>query len=763
MSGDSTHPTPGEPKVDYDNTSSSSLFLNFKATQNEPELLGMFMEDGGKLDAASMPWDTDFAVTGSAEATVVDLLDNNVVQDVSIEIPIDKWKKDDDNIVTLDPNMRVNISTSKMCTAHGGTIVLSVAGQGSEYMWRILNPDGHFQIGLSYSSWPNHFATVGISNAQIVMKQAGKDVNVAVSKLTWAKEDESIQKKLTEANQVVQDYAEKGWELRQQLVYKPCPMLTKTVFKEPVGINATGYSVVHDIVEREAPMELKTLDKLFYQTAMMALSGNSYKYERFKESTANPGLNAAKHARTVAYAVNLMVNFFMAYRVDGRPFVSSDEGLCFKAAESWLRQAIRSPVDGNDCDGSALLAIGIIKVALKLRPGSDEEDFPNLWCMRNAICTHYSVGLCIVGASSTEATSADGNHTTVAGHAIAILIPNMAILRALAHGASKTLGKEETMICKEDMRHEVAEARFRAVYTDEIREGIPDAEKQDLRDWNTAKDKFKELQPYAIEGTTPAAPVLYIEDSTIRRDEEIETERDIIAYTKASPNVFRPIQTLHVGGSKSGSTHRFYRDLIEITFPRSHPLYQNETLRELNVAASQYVISRHQNDYMATNNITTSGATPKDLLEEAYILIPMYKFGTAEATALDVASQVAAADVMPPRPSGAMQLNELQVTTLQKSMSAIQDLKAWASEKPTYDAKGHDANGFQAVTYIAAFSTLVHNPGGVMHFCNTIKKLAVSAEVTTTIIDGLACSKEYEGAPPGNLGCFVSIDAYIPV
>lgn len=725
------------------------VYLKFTASQNEPDFMGIFMEGGGQINAAATRWHTDFAATGSSEASVTEL-DRNELKEVTIEIPWDEWRTQEIfgvQAVALSAAMRINVSTSRIGAAINGTLVSSVSGQGSEYLKRILKHSGHSQVGLVYSSWMAHAASIGISNTRIVrIMEDGSEQEQNV--LFEGRQQEDIMK-LASAAKIVNMYVQTGWAFRQHLVYPPSPMLTKTVFKETVGCDSQGYSLVHDIVERGAPMSLETLDSLFAAGIKTDCCHDKKDYDSFMAATAQPGMMAAKEARTVASATSLVVNFLVAYRADGRNFVSAT-GADFAPAESWLRQVTRTPIEANDCDGSALLGVGLIRAALALTREEAAKHL-HLAAVKNAVSTYYSIGVSVVGASAAEATSANGDHTTVAGHAIAILVPNIGILRGLESAASKKLGKTDQYVCSEDKREKVAEARFNALFPQEVRDGLGNAsERGQLKDWKIARENFVDVfLPYAIEGTTPSSPVMYVQNSATRRNAEKDAKNDDAALAKASPNVFRSVKVLHVGGSKSGSTHRFYRDLVEVTFPRSHPLYQNKELRDLNSAASQYVLARPQ----PGEAIQTVGATPKDLVEEKYMVVPLVSLDAKMAAILDHASDVAAKDVIPPRPAGPMRLNEFQTKSLEQSMTLINDLR------DTINKGGEGVDGAHCVQYTVAFSTLVHNPKGVEHFCNLMKGLATDGCVDCVPIEGLA-SAHGSGE---DVGAFISINAYVPV
>jgi hypothetical protein len=723
-----------------------NVYLKFTCSQNEPDFLKIFIEGGGEVNAAATPWNTDFSMTGSTESTVVDLYRHHL-KEVTIEIPRECWRCDTIDTISLPADMRINTCTNRIGASINGTLVLTVAGEGSEYMARILKSSGHSQIGLVYSSWLAHAASIGISGTRIVRIMPGGLEKV--QNVMFEKRSPGDTQMLSDAAIAVNAYVQSAWATRQNIVYEPCPMLTKTVFKEVVGCDAQGYSLVHDIVERGSPVSLHTLDSLFAAGLRTDCCHDKNNYDAFMSATSVPGIMAAKEARTVASAASLVVNYLVAYRADGRNLVSAT-GADFAPAESWRRAQLRTPYDSEDCDGSALLGVGLIRAALNMTE-EEELSHKHLKAVKNAISLYYQIGISIVGASASEATSADGEHTTVAGHAIAILMPSISILRGLDKANRKKIGNTDTCLCDTDEHAiEVSNARFDAMFPAEVRKNLSnDAEKENLKDWETAKESYIDVfEPYAIEGTTPSSPVMYMKDSQNRRDAETAAHNDDIALSKASPNVFRSIKSLHVGGSKSGSTHRFYRDLVEVTFPRTFPLYKNARLRKLQCAATQYVMARNQ----SSDSIQYAGATPKDLVEENYMLAPLVSLDEHTAVLLDHASEVAAKDVIPHRPHGPTVLNELQTKSLKQSMASLSKLGTDLNKSEP------GVEDMHCVAYIAAFSTLVHNSKAVETFCNKIQKLAVCGYVDCVSIEGMAQGSD--GSPAGE---FVSINAYIPI
>ena len=157
----------------------------------------------------------------------------------------------------------------------------------------------------------------------------------------------------------------------------------------------------------------------------------------------------------------------------------------FAPAESWLRQTARDHIEANDCDGSALLAVGVLTATTGITK-EQEKEYKNLRAIRNVIYPHYSVGVSIVGASAAEATSADGAHTNVAGHAIALLMPNLHLLRALSRSAHLELAKTGVHVIDENRREQVANARFDAFFPKDVVEKLTEYDRNNLGSWEDA-------------------------------------------------------------------------------------------------------------------------------------------------------------------------------------------------------------------------------------------------------------------------------------
>lgn len=736
--------------------------LEVNVTQSEPDYLAIFLENGGQINGAAVQWETDFAMSHS-DATVFEALDHQEIKRLSIPIPAANVlgervvvdREGNEKVVAYMMNStRCNASTSRMGPAINGTLVSSVSGQGSEHLYNILKhaTRGHSQMGLVYASWLAHGATVGFSDAVVVgIDRKSKERRVVDVEFGSAHVDAGYKQILKGAAEIVKKYVSVGLMMRQHMPYPPSPMLTKTVFKNTVGIDAQGYSLLHDILDRKNQFSMATLESLFNVTIANVLGQSDQKISDFESSTALPGLAAASCANIVAAATNLIVTFLTAYRADGRNVVSI-AGADFSAAESWLHQVPRTPGDGNDCDGSALQAINLLQSAVGITP-EEEAEFNTLRSVKNVVCPFYQLAMTVVGATAAEATSADAGTTHVAGHAIGIMLPTINMLNAMSNAMPKEIGSTKQTVCSPEMCSKVQELRFNCLFPPQKLKGMTQKDRDDLTSWHVAKNLVS-LKPMALEGTTPASPDLFVDDTVERTKAEAMSRKDDVALAKASPNVFRSIKVLHVGGAASGSTHRFYRDLVEMTFARSNPLYSDPALRSMNAAASQFVVVRNT----VEDQIKAAGATPKDLHTDNYMLVPLVSVNNQHGRVLDIASKEAEKDVLPPRQPVPMQLSDLQSENVRQSYAAILQLKdEWAQTSECHLGK-NCPDDVHCVAYECAFSTLINNPKGVQHFVKTIKSVATGGCVDISEVKDLAVDVDRK-----QRGHYVSINATVPV
>lgn len=724
------------------------LFLRFDASLKAPSYMSVFMETGGKIDAMAARWQSDFSVTGSKTSTPVTFMDKRTIP-ISLKMPDENYEFIGNGKVRIPTEMRLNGMTQRMCAAINGTLVHSLSGETSDFLYHVFQGGSHFQMGMTYKTFLAHASTLAVSNARLVsLDEEGNEIRY---KPKFKKMSDERKKVLDAAGQITEQYVKAGYSTRQQVVYKPSPMLHKTVFSEIVGTNGRGYSLLHSIMDREAYVSLETLNSLYEAAVACDCCQEKNEIQSFLSSTNNPGLQAAMEARTVASATSLIVNVLMSYRADGRNAVSP-MGAAFMSVENWNNSVPRSAIESNDCDGLALLAVSLIRSTLKLTQEQlDDPKYNYLRAVRNVVFPHYQLAISVIGASAAEANSADGDHKSIAGHAITVLIPTLSFLRALSKTVDKQVGSDGPLMFAENAQEIVNTTRFVALFPKETMDQLPGNEKELLKSWNSAKHEFTQLQALAIEGTTPASSVMYASNPERRTQAAKSADLDKKVFAMSAPNVFRSIKVLHVGGSSNGSTHVFYSDLVEVTFAPDNPLYKSEKLRAINAAATQYVLTTD----IDGDEITSAGCTPRQMVMEEYGAFPLIRIGKDVAEVLDMAAVVSKMDIMPPRQKESLQLTEFQSKTFAESMKHIEELEAMlASKRATTQVK----DNHHCVAYICAFNTLVHNPAGVKQFVDTLKRVAVSGVVDKRVIPGLA--RDVGG---NEVGMFLHLDVYCPV
>jgi hypothetical protein len=454
--------------------------------------------------------------------------------------------------------------------------------------------------------------------------------------------------------------------------------------------------------------------------------------------------------------MSYVVNFLTPYRADGRTSVMPNGSIAVPA-ESWLKQSPRVPgLEGNDCDGTCLQIKNILSFVAS-SPPEIRKTFPFISAFYNVLTPHYQVGVSVLGAASAEASGHGGGgghggdepakQKTVAGHAVALLVPTMAILTGLYRGSKQTI--QGVSLVDAAIQDDVAEARFEAMYENH-RGAMGEEERAAFSTWKTAKDGINSwlLEPFGMEGTTPASPVLFKsgDDATKARSESM---RDGAAFSKVGANIGRSLKILYAGRAddddqEDALRHEFYSEFVELTLGRTNPLWKSPKLRDLGVACTQLVFSKH--DGVTENaEVQMAGTTPKELVEYHFAMVPLVVSDKQSADILDFAGVVADGDVMPPRPQGKHKLTQFQTTSLESSLACLADLNV--SFQTKMEEAGDDADdadvagggdvGDQVITFIVPISSLVNNPRSVLHFTERLKAVSTRGEVVIHNVEGL--------------------------
>ena len=694
---------------------STGLRIVFEATQTQPDYAKLFLSSGGAINTAAGAGPTDFSLTDST-ASIKAVLGPNDSKTITIDLPRNLILDNGDSpTVAIDSCAKLNYSSQRVGAAINGTLVDTKSGQGSVYLANFLRMrESHVQCPAVYGTLASHACTIGCSNMRIETAD-GKEVDVAFV------EDTDKQAKLDKAEELVDAWAHGAWDVREHMVYGLSPTLTKSVAKVPVGVNDKGYELVHNVIDQEFPFGLTALNSMFENAIGMELEYNPDDIQQMKDATSRPGMRAAVWAQTAAAACSTVANYLVAYRADGRTVMQAT-GSGFESTESWLRTPMRTPCEANDCDGSGLVVTTMLQTAIDATE-EELENHPYLRVVKNAVFPYYVFGIAVVGATSAEASAGGGEADSVAGHALALMVPTLSFLDGLDRAASDghTVGSEKVSHDSKALRA----ARLSAVFNDDVLATLPEHEQEKLRTGNLSSwEQATRLQPYAIEGTTPASPVLYMADSEKRRAVMRDAELDQKAFSAAAPNVGRSLKVLHVGGKKTDDPHRFYHDFVELSIHPSHPLYSHQKVRELGEGATQYVFGK-----MPTGTaLVSAGTTPRALSNNDFVLVPMHRVDTHTGETLDFAADVSKRDVVPPR-AGPMMMTASQSRDVRRSITALKALDTKLSKD---EVPGH------CVAYIFAYSSLVNNPLAIEHFCERVQKAAVAGIVDFRMVDGLA-------------------------
>lgn len=679
--------------------------LVFEATASQPDYAKLFLAAGGSIKTAAAAGPVDFALTGSTAAVKAQLhCDDCSV--VMVHLP---WSmvKEVRGKLQIDSCAKLNVTSQRVGAAINGTLVDTHAGAGSVYLSNLLRTRGtHTQVPCIYGSVASHSCTIGISNMRVLNK-AGEEVDIEFV------HDEPKATLLAKAEGIVEDWARKAWAVRESVTYELSPTLTKSVAKVGVGVNDTGYDLVHNVIDQEFPFSMQSLNSLFEHAVGMELEYNPEELKHMLEATSAPGMKAAVWTQTITAACSTAATFLVAYRADGRT-VMNTTGSGFEATESWLRTPMRTPCESNDCDGSALLVTSMLQAAVDATEGELAEH-PYVRAIKNAVFPYYTFGIAVVAATSAEASAGGGEDDRIAGHALALVVPVISFMAGMDRAANaNSVGSTAKL----------REARYKAIFTEAVLRTLPEAEASRLRmgnvgDWLAAS----QLQPYAVEGTTPASSEVFVADPDKRASQTRESINDMKAFAQAAPNVGRSVKVLHVGGKHSADPHRFYHDIVEITLHASHPFYTDPTVRSLSAGASQYVFAKPNN-----TSISQAGVTPRQLALNDYVLVPLYQVDKPMGDVLDFAATCSKLDVVPPRP-GPMVLSVSQSRDVRRSIAALKALDAKLSKDET---PGH------CVAYTFAYASLVNNPQSIEHFCKRINSCAVAGVIDFRVVEGLA-------------------------
>ena len=582
-------------------------------------------------------------------------------------------------------------------------------------------------VPIKYSNWGTHQAVMGVINPRVVCKRHGATDEAIpgedeVMSVVFY-DDPSASKRLARVEPVLQTVYNAAWAKTEELVFAPTKNLTKSIMRVPVGYNASGYAPAAAVNDTPVAFPAETLEAILGACLAMEIPSAD---ER-KQVLANLSVPSVKwtvrYAPAFASAMSGFSAYTMPYRVDGTPVVLPD-GVKMVQSESWRAEPVRSMLFADDCDGSACSAISVLKFAETMNRKATPETMaahPHLRALANSLCAHYVYGTSVLAANAGHADAADEHAQKVAGHAIALALPKASFLIALdrgAHGYLRTGAKgaqepEATPIVSEAYRGIVSQARFEALYPQELIERMPEAERKMFASFDLLKklpiaSAEYGLPPLAMEGTTLASSCLYTPDALQRDKKRAWYAMDKKIATSLSPNITRTHKSLDVGET---GEHAFYMAKVELGVSMEHPLFRSPALRRLEQASAQYRFAVPTTS--SSGVLAEAGATPKMLFTGEYAVVPLWEANESIAATLDEAHAEAHANVLPMRGTP-LQLTDEDAAKLDQSLASLRTLSAHLSAAGKEEVDRHETQ------HVISFASLLSNPTAIASFVETV-------------------------------------------
>ena len=650
-------------------------------------------------------------------------------------------------VLLLRGSDRLLMVETAIGTTIDGTLATCEAGEGSVLLRDVaLRTEGSLMVQMRYGDRPDPTSTMGLASLAYTHVD-GRRGAIAFAARRDIEAEKADSEKLVNA---VAEYTVKAWEKRnpesaEAMVYRPQPMLHKTVMLADCGVGGSPYKMLSSYVEdqRVDPLSMVAIEGLFAAAFGAVLGERDFgpHTRKLLSSTAVPGIEAASHVCEVGTAVSMIEGWLESYRADGVSRLKATPateplGQVFVPVEHWPNTAdVDFPIGAGDCDNSAASGIGLLKrvrddpvlrdwmhqnthrrvestVGADGMPVYDRGDFWFSRAVYNAVFPWHIPALGLVGAYGAEAASAgDGaGHETheraIVGHAIGMLVPASQAHAALYAGsvARKVLSVDQAL-----KELEAREMQFEAGLPSELATA-----------WRmTSRDERAALPCIPLEGTSPATARFYDPDSTFADRAKAEGA----AMRKLPSTTARGWQHLHVNGRDGG--HQFYHAVVEATF-ESQP-----------TVPRQMVLGEAPAD--GQSGPLEAGASPASLHFGTYIATGLVDETPSMKAALDEGSIQCRRHRVGVRKQSARVLSPVRLADLNASLDALADLdKKWSLEE--------DVASGTVVTFTIPFNQLVFNTNCVK---TTAAALADAASGVVDIIPVADLLHDNEGRDVG--------------
>lgn len=632
------------------------------------------------------------------------------------------------------------------------------------------------QVPVKYAGWADHSAVFGIHGARVVTvrpTESGADGTTTEDVVILY--DHAHAKRMAMSEPILKSIYDSSWELREKLVYPKSPFLHKSVARVPVGENGSSFELAALI--NDAP---STFNDMQIESILQACVGLEFQFDEaadkpYKDMLGRladgPCFEATReYSERLATAVSTFQSFAKPYRVDGTPVVLPS-GTKMVSAESWLMEPARSIFAADDCDGSACSAISVVQACVDLRDrhahrvalhdqiaarasvaaasrrvarlggaaalpteaaGAEEEPlpdvealsprrFPHMHAVANSLGSHFVYGVSVLGANAGHADAADTEAESVAGHAVAVLIPKTQFMSALKSSAQCYLPTGDVVVAA-DVRKEVERARFEALYPASLHSLMTkETDRKAFASWDAlqmSEPHFgcssSSLQFLAMEGTTPACARTYEHNRSQREERVAKAKLDKQVGAKLSPNISRSFKSLDSVQDTEGHEHGFYDAFVEFSVSIGSGLFTHPKLRELGHASPHYVLTQ---SYRRDEIMEEAGATPAQLATGNYGIVPLWRVETESASVLDDSAREALDNLVPAR-NVAHPLSERESSNLAFSVSVLKMLR------DTFEgASSDDGRGRHTVQQVFSFAAMVRNPQAVAAFSRVVRAI----------------------------------------
>ena len=706
-------------------TQSTDIVVRFHTGRTEPDIDGMFLasRESSTLGPAAARWVTDFHATGNA--TTVSLLVTEKGAEVDVVLDMAQYTLSDDGLtINIKDRTRLNITTSRKAVAIDGTVGTTMSGQASiglDECFELSESGVSANVQTSYANWANMSSVVQVSNPKIIDTKTDTEITNVVFSV-----DEETDAICKEAEDAIETVYNAGMQTRSLVVFEPAPPLSKTVMRVPFGVNGSTYDFACNVVDRPPSLGRQAFESLAKAALSNEMNLDAVAVEAVLEQCKVPGIKATQWASKIANSMSTIVNLCCPYRVDGVSTVLPD-GISLVAAESWKAEAARDPCVMDDCDGSAaFITSQLCDACVVARSDELSQMYPVTAAFANAMA-HHCVGLCILSANAGHAEAAgEAGATAVAGHAIALALPKPMVLQALVTGLAASL-QEQSREVAEGSRIDLAPRWARGLYAPEDVARMPVEERavitesyERLMNLPNRLPDNSGFVPLSMEGTSPVSPsTLYPTDGldTIRRRKLGKLDK--VVENMIGPGVTRTVVQLDV--ADEGDDHVFYKDFVEFLMPmRGNPMFTDSKLRERGFATSQFVFTQPTDPRRA-------GATPRQIAEASFALLPLWKLNTEKANAVDVAIQEVKSNTLPLRdtPNGHV-LSKRESSIFNSNVRKLRSITGTASVTPS-DNK-HD------VQHLISFAALASNEYAVDAFAKRVSEVN-AFDISVDIID----------------------------